>query len=167
MNELASKSRVGAGGIRVLPFGNGAERTLGNRNLGASIQGLDFNQHSAADVLRATQEGIVFALNYGLDIMREMGMSIRTVRAGHANMFLSGLFAQTFADVTGATVELYEADGAQGAARAAGVGADLVAKSDLAKGLTLKKTITPGTDAEAVKAAYQDWFGLLKRGLDA
>lgn len=165
MNELASKSVVGAGGVRVLPFGNGAERTLGNRNIGAAIRGLDFNQHSASDVLRATQEGIVFALNYGLDIMRDMGMTISTVRAGHANMFLSGLFAQTFADVTGATVELYEADGAQGAARAAGVGADLVAKSDLAKGLKLKQTISPGRDADAVKEVYQDWYRLLESEL--
>ena len=165
LNDLATNVPVGSHGLTMLPFGNGAERTLGNRNLGASIQGLDFNNHGAGHVARAAQEGIVFALNYGLDIMRDMGMEINTVRAGAANMFLSPVFAQTFADVTGAVVELYEADGAQGAARAAGVGAGLYALEEVSKGLTLKATILPSIQVDQAKEAYQNWLSILQKQL--
>lgn len=161
LNELASQAPVGSAGVRILPFGNGAERTLVNKPVMASFHGLDFNQHSAAHMLRATQEGIVFALNYGLDVMRDMGMSIGTVRAGAANMFLSPLFRQTFADATGASVELYAADGAQGAARAAAVGAGLAGMDFVNTGLERKATIQPGADASAVQEAYQDWKQIL------
>ncbi len=104
----------------ILPFGNGAERTLENRNIGASIHGLNFNIHNRSHLLRAAQEGIVFALNYGLEIMHNAGVKVKTVRAGHANMFLSPLFGEAFSTVTGATVELYNTDGSQGAAAGQG-----------------------------------------------
>jgi xylulokinase len=122
MNEAASKVEIGSGGLRFFPFGNGAERMLGNRDGGARLQGLQFNRHQRAHIARAAQEGIVFALHYGAEIMQDMGMKLTTVRAGHANMFLSDVFAQTFANITNCTVELYNTDGAIGAARAAGVG---------------------------------------------
>ena len=93
MNELAATVPVGSDGLVILPYGNGAERTLENRNIGASVHGWNFNIHNRAHVLRAAQEGIVFALNYGLEIMRAMGTQLKTVKAGHANMFLSPLFA--------------------------------------------------------------------------
>jgi xylulokinase len=125
LNRVAAQAPVGSDGLLVLPYGNGAERTLENRNPGASILGLDFNRHGIPHVLRAGQEGIVFALNYGLRIMKGMGQNTRTIRAGHANMFLSPLFREAFATVTGALLELYDTNGAQGAARGAGVGAGL------------------------------------------
>ena len=68
---------VGCDGLIVLPYGNGAERTLENRNPGAGIAGLDFNRHGSAHLLRAAQEGIVFALQHGLEIMQGMGIGIR------------------------------------------------------------------------------------------
>ena len=123
LNRVAAQAPVGADGLVVLPYGNGAERTLENRNPGASVLGLDFNRHGIPHLLRAGQEGIVYALNYGLRIMKGMGQDTRTIRAGHANMFLSPLFREAFATVTGARLELYETNGAQGAARGAGVGA--------------------------------------------
>ncbi len=119
MNELAAKQApIGAEGLRIFPFGNGAERILENRLPGASMQGLDFGIHGQGHLLRAGQEGIVFALAYGMDIMRNMGLRINRVRAGKANMFLSPLFREAFANATGAEIELYNTDGAQGAARA-------------------------------------------------
>ena len=116
MNDAAAKVPVGSAGLAILPFGNGAERILENENIGASIHNLNFNVHTRAHVFRAAQEGIVFALNYGLDIMRNMGIVVDTVRAGSANMFLSPIFASAFATTTGARVELYNTDGSQGAA---------------------------------------------------
>lgn len=163
MNEAAASVPVGAEGVVILPYGNGAERTLENRNLGALISGLGFNTHTQAHVLRAAQEGIVFALNYGLDIMHHAGVQVKTVRAGHANMFLSPLFGEAFATVTGATVELYNTDGSQGAARGAGIGSGIYTKAeDAFVGLDCQKTIEPNSAQEAAyRSAYERWLEVL------
>jgi len=130
MNVLAAEAPAGADGLILLPYGNGAERTLENNDIGASVHNWHFNVHDRRHLLRAAQEGIVFALNYGLDIMRDMGIEMKMCKAGHANMFLSEIFRETFATVTGAEVELYNTDGSQGAARAAGVGAGIYKSFD-------------------------------------
>jgi xylulokinase len=163
VNRIASAAPVGSGGISVLPFGNGAERTLENADPGASIHGVNFNIHSRAHLLRAGQEGIVYALNYGLTIMRSMNMEVNTVRAGYANMFLSPLFARAFATVSDTTVELYSTDGAEGAARGAGIGAGVFAgRSDAFRGLERRETIEPvGEDREAYREAYARWLDTL------
>ena len=163
MNELAATAPVGSDGLAILPYGNGAERTLENKNIGASFNGLDFNIHSTAHILRAAQEGIVFALNYGLDIMRKMDIRIDTVRAGHANMFLSPIFANAFATTTGAAVELFDTDGSQGAARGAGIGAGLYPDHAAAfVGLNKIQTIEPDDSlADAYAEAYNNWLNVL------
>ena len=164
MNELASAVPIGAEGLSILPYGNGAERTLGNKDIGASINGLNFNTHGIGHVLRAAQEGIVFALNYGLGIIDGMGIAVKTVRAGDANMFLSDIFAGTFANVTGATVELYNTDGSQGAARGAGVGAGIYGSfKDAFVGFKKTKTIEPNAgDEDLCKEAYARWLAVLE-----
>jgi xylulokinase len=157
MNQLASQVPAGADGLMILPYGNGAERTLENRNIGASVHGWNFNIHKKAHFLRAAQEGIVFALNYGLEIMRDMGIELATVKAGYANMFLSPLFAEAFATITGATVELYNTDGSQGAARGAGIGAGIYkGPEDAFVGLEPVKAVEPN---EQLTSAYQDTYG--------
>gem|GEM_PF-19563 len=165
MNKLAAKAPAGSAGLCILPFGNGAERTLGNRNVGASIHGLDFNIHGKPHLLRAAQEGIVFALNYGLGIMKAMGVDVQTVRAGDANMFLSPLFRSAFATVSGATVELYNTDGSQGAARGAGIGAGIYRdRKDAFRGLKSTRVIEPDTaTAEQYKDAYGKWAEILNK----
>jgi len=167
MNELAAQAPVGSDGLAILPYGNGAERTLENRNIGASVHGWNFNVHKKAHVLRAAQEGIVFALNYGLGIMRDMGIKLTTVKAGNANMFLSPLFAEAFATVTGASVELYNTDGSQGAARGAGIGAGIYSGPDEAFiGLEPVKAIEPNKKlTSSYQQAYQKWQDVLKQQL--
>jgi len=169
MNELAAQVPVGSDGLVILPYGNGAERTLENRNIGASVHGWNFNVHKKAHFLRAAQEGIVFALNYGLGIMREMGIKLTTVKAGNANMFLSPLFAEAFATMTEATVELYNTDGSQGAARGAGIGAGIYkGPEDAFVGLEPVKSIEPnGKLTSAYQQAYQRWEDVLKQQLSA
>ncbi|WP_109698493.1 xylulokinase [Chitinophaga deserti] len=159
MNGLAEQAPPGAEGLRVFPFGNGAERILANRLPGASVQGLDFGIHSQGHLLRAGQEGIVFALAYGMDIMREMGLSFKRVRAGKANMFLSPLFREAFANTTGAEIELYNTDGAQGAARGAGVGAGVFSSfKEAFRGMDLLEAIAPDARVQsAYQEAYADW----------
>jgi len=165
MNAKAAPIAIGSDGLVVLPYGNGAERTLENKNIGAAFCGLDLNIHHAGHLLRAAQEGIVFALYYGLEIMQAMGIATRTLRAGKANMFLSPIFAQTFATLTGATVELYNTDGSQGACRGAGLGAGIY-KSPQEAFASLKKieTIEPkAADTTACRQAYDKWLGALKK----
>jgi len=167
MNDLAAEVPVGSDGLVILPYGNGAERTLENANIGASVHGWNFNVHRPAHFLRAAQEGIVFALNYGLGIMRAMGIELKTAKAGHANMFLSGLFAEAFATVTGASVQLYNTDGSQGAARAAGIGAGIYSGAREAfVGLEPVKTVEPNAGlAPAYADAYARWAEVLEREL--
>lgn len=159
INKLAATVPVGSDGLLCHPFGNGAERVLENRDPGSMISGLHFNRHSQAHVARAAQEGIVFALYYGIEIMVKMGLSIQTVRAGKANMFLSPLFAEAFANTTGAAIELFNTDGAQGAARAAGVGAKIFANTaESFNGLKVLSTISPDKKLQGEYAdAYQRW----------
>jgi len=168
MNKLAAKVSVGSDGLVILPYGNGAERTLENRDIFASINGLNFNLHSKAHLLRAAQEGIVFALNYGLQIMHDMGIEVKTIRAGNANMFLSPLFGLAFATVTGAIVELYNTDGSQGAARGAGVGVGIYKDfTEAFGGLSKIKTIDPDPTLKSqYSAAYQRWVSVLAQRLD-
>jgi xylulokinase len=160
MNEMAMQAPIGADGLSFIPFGNGAERIMENNDIGARLSGLNFNRHNQSHILRAGQEGIVFALNYGFNIMKEMGMELHTIRAGHANMFLSPLFREAFANITSATVELYNTDGAQGAARGAGVGAGIYANFEEAfKGLKSIETIEPSPPLfGAYEDAYENWL---------
>ncbi|MHC4942717.1 MAG: xylulokinase [Planctomycetota bacterium] len=163
MNAWAAEAPVGAAGLTFLPFGNGAERTLENRDIGASLHGLNFNIHDRRHLMRAVQEGLVFALKYGLEIMDGMGLGVRCVRAGQANLFLSPLFRSAFATVTGAKVELFDTDGALGAARAAGLGAGIFSSPEEAfSSLKAVETIEPDSElAPAYGEAYARWLAML------
>ena len=159
MNQLAAQSTIGARGISVVPFGNGAERVLENRDTGSSFHGINFNIHSLSDLLRAAQEGIVFSFQYGMEVMKAIGMDIKVIRAGNANMFLSPIFRDTLASVSGAVIELYDTDGAAGAAKGAGIGAGIYASPKEAFA-SLRKimTIEPDTkNCDRYQDAYAQW----------
>ena len=165
MNEEAAKVPVGSKGLRIFPFGNGAERVFNNRIIGAQFHHLDLNLHGKAHVFRAVQEGIAFTFRYGLDIMRSNGMNPKVIRAGHTNMFLSELFAEAFVNATGVPVELYQNDGSVGAALGAGIGAKVFASpQDAFSEFKPLKIIEP-LQADAYETAYQDWKALLEKQL--
>ncbi len=167
MNDLAAKAPIGSAGLSVLPFGNGAERMLGNREINCSIRGLNFNVHSKHHIVRAAQEGIVFSFKYGIDIMEQMGMKVNKIHAGHANMFLSPIFRDTLAGVTGATIELYDTDGSVGAAKGAGMGAGIY-KNNTEAFATLDKlaVIEPNQSARQEYAdAYAKWKYRLEKSM--
>jgi xylulokinase len=165
MNALAREIPVGSDGLLTFPFGNGAERVLGNKDIGASTFGMNFNRHSRAHVLRSAQEGIVFALKYGFDVMNGMGVKTDVVRAGEANMFLSPIFREGFVNTNDVTLELYNTDGSQGAARAAGVGAGLYADFQEAfQGLEVRQRIEPDSRLQQeYKERYQAWLDVLNK----
>ena len=159
MNDLMANVPIGSEGVSVIPFGNGAERVLENREVGASIHGINFNKHTKAHLMRAAQEGIVFSFCYGLEIMRSMGMQIENIHAGRANMFLSDIFRQTLASTSGATIQLLETDGSVGAAKGAGMGCGLYKDHDEAFA-SLKRLAVVEPDLanrNAYLEAYNRW----------
>jgi xylulokinase len=156
MNQLAAEVPIGSKGVTILPFGNGAERVLNNRNIGSVFNGINFNIHNKSHLLRAAQEGIVFSFKYGMDIMQNTGIDAKVIRAGKANMFLSPVFRDTLAGVTGATIELYNTDGSVGAARGAGIGSGYYASPKEAfANLTKLETVEPDSEK---KSEYQDTY---------
>lgn len=159
MNELTANIPIGSEGLSVIPFGNGAERVLENKETGCSIHGINFNKHNKGHIIRAAQEGIVFSFCYGMEIMSKMGMDIRKIHAGKANMFLSPLFRDTLAGVSGATIELYETDGSVGAAKGAGMGCGFYKDNNEAfASLEKLAVIEPDeTHRQEYLSAYAQW----------
>lgn len=167
MNEAAGNVAIGSEGVHVLPFGNGAERVLQNNDMGAMFKNLNFNIHKQAHVLRAAQEGIVFSFYYGMEIMQEMGMPMKVIRAGNANMFLSPVFRDTLAGVAQCDIELYNTDGALGAARGAAFGAGICkTREETFTGLTKIQQIEPDKQkGNQYKEAYLNWKESLNKQL--
>ena len=167
MNDLAAQAPVGSAGVSILPFGNGAERVLENRQIGCSMHGINFNIHNRSHIIRAAQEGIVFSFMYGMEIMASIGLDIKKIHAGHANMFLSPIFRDTLASVSGATIELYDTDGAVGAAKGAGIGAGIYADNNEAFASLRKiEEIAPAADRTPYLEAYARWKQYLANEMD-
>ncbi len=161
MNALAADAPVGSNGLLIMPFGNGAERMLGNWTPGAEFAGLDFNRHGRGDLCRAVQEGIAFAFQYGIEGMRSAGIELRTIRAGHANMFMSEIFCECFAGVSGARIELYDTDGSLGAARGAGYGCGIYSSlTEAFATLEIKRVVDPQ------QGEYDHCYGIWKDRLN-
>ncbi len=165
LNAAAATVEAGSEGLAILPFGNGAERMLGNRTVGAHFTGIDLNRHKPPHIFRAVQEGIACAFRYGLDIMRENGMQPSLVRAGKSNMFLSHVFTEAFVNTTGLAVELYHADGSVGAAIGAGIGAGMYASArDAFANQKPIATIEPQMQSQ-YEEVYTHWLEQLHRFL--
>ncbi len=165
MNELCETAPIGSDGLSIIPFGNGAERVMENQEIGCSINGLDFNHHTRAHIMRAAQEGIVFSFCYGMEIMNKMGMDIHKIHAGHANMFLSNVFRQTLASTSGATIELYETDGSVGAAKGAGMGCGIYKDHDEAFASLKKLSVVEPNEKKRADylEAYARWKEALRK----
>lgn len=159
MNNLGSAAPIGSGGLSFIPFGNGTERIMQNKHVGAHLLGLDLLKHDKRHVIRAAQEGIVCALSFGFRIMKDMGLDLKIVKAGAANMFLSPIFRKAFIHMNQVELQLFDTDGAQGAARGAGIGAGVFAnESEAFAGLTLIETIEPNENFyEPYEAVYSLW----------
>jgi xylulokinase len=169
LSRAANEIGIGSDGLVVLPFGNGAERMLGNQNVNAQFHGICFNIHTQAHLFRAAHEGIAYALNYGMEIMHEVGIEKSNICAGKANMFLSPIFRNTLAGISGAVIELYNTDGSQGAARAAGVGAGIFNSNDETfSGLIKTEEIEPDNKLTSqYSEGYELWKETLGRQMAA
>jgi len=162
MNNEAINAPAGSDGLRVLPFGNGAERMLNNKQVGAHLHNIDLNLHTPAHLFRAVQEGIAFAFRYGLDIMRENGVTPTVIRAGKNNLFLSELFTEAFVNATGVPVELYKNDGSVGAALGAGIGASIFSSPGEAFANMHPVQLVEPSASKQLEPFYQEWQHLLK-----
>lgn len=163
LNKIGAQAPAGSRGLKVLPFGNGAERMLENKMLNAHIIDIDFNRHGRAEVVRASQEGIASAFRYGLDIMRETGVHTSVIRAGHANLFLSPLFTHAFVNVTGTAVELYDLDGSVGAALASGVAIGHYKSPEEAVANIKKIDTVEPKEQHIYEEIYQQWKQTLEK----
>ncbi len=157
MDQLAEEIPIGSDGVSILPFGNGVERMLQNRESACNVHGIQFTRHDRRHLLRAAQEGIVFSFQYGIEIMEQMGLKVDKIHAGLANMFQSKIFRDTLSGVSGATIELYNTDGSVGAAKGAGLGAGIY-KTPQEAFSTLERlaTIIPDHQSE-YREAYERW----------
>lgn len=166
MNLMAEEVPIGSAGVTILPFGNGSERVLGNSDTGCSFHGINFNIHDRRHIIRAAQEGIVFSFYYGMEIMQQTGLEIKRIHAGHANMFLSPVFRETLASVSGATIDLFDTDGAVGAAKGAGIGAGIYKDNNEAFASLIKlDEVHPAADRTPYLKAYSRWKSILESNL--
>ena len=144
--------------LSVIPFGNGAERMLNNKNIGTHICNINLNQHSHGHLYRSSLEGIAFSFMYGMEILKNDNALINVVRAGNDNLFRSKIFANTVATLIGHEIEIYNTTGAFGAARASGVMNDnldsfrnKITKNDHVM------TFLPLKDTSEYEDAYSRW----------
>jgi len=167
LERMAQKVKPGADGLRILPFGNGAERMLDNRDVGAQLHGLQLNRHTNHHLIRATLEGIAFAFCYGIDIMKEMHLKTDVIRVGNDNLFQSKIFSQAVADLCGARIEIADTTGAVGAALAGGCGAGFFASlAEAMKNVEVLSTIMP-EENNGHDIIYEDWQTILSKSLEA
>ncbi|HRI58703.1 MAG TPA: FGGY family carbohydrate kinase [Saprospiraceae bacterium] len=166
MEQLAASAGIGADGICILPFGNGAERMLGNRVVGSRISGLNFNRHEKRHLYRAALEGIAFSFVYGVEVLQQMGISVRVLRAGNDNLFQSAIFANTISTLIDAEIELIATTGAVGAAKAAGVSVGIYKSVEEAMAnVEVAGRYEPGEEKETLVEAYEKWRRELKQVL--
>jgi xylulokinase len=165
LNDLAMEAPIGSDGLLMLPFGNGAERMLGNKDVGATVKNINFNIHNSAHLVRAAQEGVAFAMHYGMEILKEIGINPTVIRAGWANMFLSKVFRETLAEISGATIELYDTDGSVGAANGAGIGSGIFGSFEEAfENLNRRMVVEPtNKEPEKYNDAYRQWTAVLDK----
>jgi xylulokinase len=164
LNRAAAAIEPGSEGLMAIPFGNGAERMLNNRIIGAHFHDLDFNIHSLGHLVRSAQEGIAFAFRYGLDIMKENGIEPSVIRAGRTNLFLSDVFTESFVNATGVAVELHHTDGSTGAALGAGIGSGIFSEAEIGTNRKIIKTIKPSRQKQ-YEEMYERWKEFLQTRL--
>ncbi len=158
MNTLAQGVEVGSDGVRLIPFGNGAERMLNNKEIGTRLVNVNLNNHNKAHLCRAALEGIAFSFVYGMEIMQSDGITIDVMRAGNDNLFRSEIFAHTVAVLMGCEIEIYNTTGAIGAARAAGLyEGDFVKFGKYITENDYVMSYKPIGNQEVYKKAYQNW----------
>jgi xylulokinase len=155
LNEMAQQAPIGSNGLQVFPFGNGAERMLDNKVVNGHISNINFNIHDNNHMVRATLEGIAFAMIYGIEILKNDGVDIENLKVGNDNLFLSDVFSKTIADTLGISIQMLEATGAEGAAKASISNPHQTQNND---NINITKTIKPNPKLQVESiASFEKW----------
>jgi len=158
MERIISSIPVGSDGLRIIPFGNGAERMLGNESPGAHFSNVQFNRHMRGHFYRAGLEGIAFSFVYGVNILKELGIDVKVIKVGNDNLFQSSVFSNTIANLLNCKIEIIKTTGAAGAAKASGIGIGLYQDLEEAiKTNEIVKVYEPESENGSYKRAYQRW----------
>lgn len=167
MNEQAESVPIGSEGLNILPFGNGAERMLNNSNKGSRILNLNFNVHKAPHIFRAALEGIAFSFVYGMEILKNDGVDIASIKAGNDNLFRAGIFSRTIATLTNSQIDIVETTGAVGAARAAAYAfGNFKSIGEATATDAIQLTYQPDGPTEKYHDAYDTWKQQLEEYID-
>jgi xylulokinase len=167
MNRQAEKIVPGSRGLFILPFGNGAERMLENKNPGCLIDGVSFNIHCREHLFRAVQEAVAYSFYYGIKILNEIDLHAKVIRAGKTNLFQSDLFCNVLSSLTDSRIELYNTDGSAGAARGAAFGGGFYNTLDECfKNLKIVDVYNPDSNLREIYIdLYEQWEILLSKFL--
>jgi len=158
MEDRVQKIPVGADGLRMIPFGNGAERMINNKLTGAQLNNLQFNRHTQAHFIRAALEGIAFSFVYGIQLLQELGIDLRGLKVGNDNLFQSKTFSTSLASILNCEIQMIETNGAIGAAKASGIAVGAFNTLEEAfSNNKIVKTYRPQSDANKYKEAYNKW----------
>lgn len=159
LEGIISQIPIGSDGLSVLPFGNGAERMLSNKDMGAQINNIQFNRHTKSHLYRAALEGIAFSFVYGMEVLNELGLHVNKLRVGNDNLFQSQVFSETISTLTHAPIEMLETTGAIGAARgAAFANGAFNSLAEAVSGDKLVKEYQPiSKEYQAYSTAYENW----------
>lgn len=166
MERMSASIPIGSDGLCILPFGNGAERILENKNINSQVINLQFNRHTRAHMYRAALEGVAFSFVYGINLLKDMGLEVSTLRVGNDNMFQSEIFSTTIASLLDCRIEVVETTGAIGAAKASGVGAGIYADLEEALGgIAPYMTFEPTLNRASCEQAYHFWLSNLEKAM--
>ena len=152
-------------GVYFFSFGNGSERLFKNKKIDSHLIGLNFNIHSKSHIIRASLEGIAFSLTYGIELLRDFGVDIETVRVGNANLFLSKVFRETFVNSSNIKLQLFDTNGAEGAARGAALGSKFFDnEKDAFNSLEMISETTPDIyKKDKLLKEYHNWKKFLNK----
>jgi xylulokinase len=146
----AEKVPSGSEGAIWLPYLMGERTPHLDANARAAFIGITAS-HTKAHFTRAVLEGVAFSLRDSLEIFKESGVEISSIRLGGGGA-KSKLWRQIQADIYGKSVEIIEADegAAFGAAILAGVGVGAWKSVEEAceKTIRVAETIEPNADSQ-------------------
>lgn len=159
MNQEVAQSPIGANRLLYLPYLMGERTPHLDPNCRGAFIGLSA-MHGRQDLVRAVMEGVTYALNDSMSILRGMGVNpAQMLAVGGGGR--SPIWRQMLADVFGCPVAVPKSTegAALGAAILAGVGAGLYDSVQAAceRMIQVKDVLTP---VEANRPAYARYYAL-------
>lgn len=162
LTEDASEVAAGCEGLIFLPYLTGERTPHPDPYARGAFVGLTL-RHNKSHLTRAVLEGVSYGLCDSLDLLRELGVDVPSVRASGGGV-RSELWRQILADVFGAEIVTVNATqgAAYGAAILAGVGAGVFPSVEEACQTAIRETsvTSPGSAVEVYRDYHQHYRDL-------